>query len=264
MFAHLHRQGTHPSMPASKAGTRLRRAAAALAAVTAGLLASAAAIPAAFARDIPDPLPGGQYPPAYPAPVLGPTVHAVTAGGVAGWQIALIALGAALIAAAVTIVLVRARAAHRPPPDPLARLVRHTSPEPGPQPRVRHGPGLPDGGQARGHTSSRAVQVPGHQHTADRPDDSQNPRSKQTGQDHDHVPAGQPARRRCRHRGAGCRPSPALRHWRAGAGSRRSTARPGRPKRRVRWRAAVALPSLPRPPRGQPDRAPPGLAVDSA
>ena len=66
MFAYLHRQGTHQSAPVSKAGTRLRRVAAALAAVTVGLLASAAAIPAAFARDIPYPLPGGQHRPAYP------------------------------------------------------------------------------------------------------------------------------------------------------------------------------------------------------
>ena len=41
MFAHLHRQGTHPPTPVSQAGIRLRRVAAALAAVTAGLLASA-------------------------------------------------------------------------------------------------------------------------------------------------------------------------------------------------------------------------------
>jgi hypothetical protein len=121
MFVYLHRQGTHPAIPASKAGTRPRRAAAVLAAVTAGLLASAAAIPAAFARDIPDTLPGGQYRPAYPAPAPASTVHAVTAtGGMAGWQIALIVLGAALIAAAVTIVLARARAAHRAAPSPAA------------------------------------------------------------------------------------------------------------------------------------------------
>ena len=119
MFAYLHRRVTHPSMPASKAAIRLRRMAAALAAVTAGLLASAAAIPAAFARVLPDP--GGQYQPAYPAPVPASTVHAVTtAGGMAGWQIALIALGAGLIAAAVTIVLTRARAAHRAAPSPAA------------------------------------------------------------------------------------------------------------------------------------------------
>jgi hypothetical protein len=108
-------------MPASKAGTRLRRVGAALAAVAAGLLASAAAIPAAFARDIPDPLPDGQYRPIYPAPAPASTVHAVNAtGGMASWQIVLIALGAALIAAAVTIVLVRARAAHRAAPTPAA------------------------------------------------------------------------------------------------------------------------------------------------
>ena len=82
MFAYLHRQGTHPSMPASKAGTRLRRVAPALAAVTAGLLASAAAIPAAFARVLPDP--GGQYQPAYPAPVPVSTVHAVAGQGLKG------------------------------------------------------------------------------------------------------------------------------------------------------------------------------------
>ena len=120
MFAYLHRQGTHQSAPVSKAGTRLRRVVAALAAVTVGLLASAAAIPAAFARDIPYPLPGGQHRPAYPAPVPASTVHAVTTGGMAGWQIALIALGAVLVAAAVTIVLTRARAAHRAAPSPAA------------------------------------------------------------------------------------------------------------------------------------------------
>ncbi len=108
-------------MPASKAGTRLRRVAAALAAVAAGLLASAAAIPAAFARDTPDPLPGGQYRPLYPAPTPASTVHAVNAtGGLASWQIDLIALGVALIATAVTIVLVRARAARRGAPAPAA------------------------------------------------------------------------------------------------------------------------------------------------
>ena len=118
MFAYLHRQVTHPSMPASKAAIRLRRVAVALAAVTAGLLASAAAVPAAFARDLPDPVPGGQY---QPAPVPASTVHAVTTtGGMAGWQITLIALGAALIAAAVTIVLARARAARGAAPSPAA------------------------------------------------------------------------------------------------------------------------------------------------
>ncbi len=42
MFAHLHRQGTQPRAAAPPAGTRLRRIAAVLAAVTTGLLSSAA------------------------------------------------------------------------------------------------------------------------------------------------------------------------------------------------------------------------------
>jgi hypothetical protein len=53
MFAYLTRQGTHPRTAAPKSGTGLRRLAAMLAAVTAGLLASAATIPGAFARDVP-------------------------------------------------------------------------------------------------------------------------------------------------------------------------------------------------------------------
>jgi hypothetical protein len=69
MFANLHRQGTQPRAAAPQAGTRLRRIAAVLAAVTSGLLASALTIPAAFARDVPS----GQY---GPAPVPATTVHA--------------------------------------------------------------------------------------------------------------------------------------------------------------------------------------------
>jgi hypothetical protein len=116
MFAHLTRQGIHPRTAALRAGARLRRCAAALAAVTVGLLASAATIPAAFARDVPR----GYYGTTSVAPVPAAPVHAATTGGVAGWQITLIALGAALIAAAVTVVLARARAAHRAAPSPAA------------------------------------------------------------------------------------------------------------------------------------------------
>lgn len=46
------------------------------------------------------------------APALAPTVHVITAGGMAGWQIALIALGAALVTAATTLLLSRAMAGH--------------------------------------------------------------------------------------------------------------------------------------------------------
>jgi hypothetical protein len=110
MFAHLTRQGTHPRTAALKAGTRLRRLAVAL--------ASAATIPAAFARDVP---PAGT---AYELGRFGPfpatTSHPATTGGMPGWQITLIALGATLAAVAVTIVLTRTRAAHRAVPSPAA------------------------------------------------------------------------------------------------------------------------------------------------
>ena len=115
MFAHLHRQGTQPRAAAPPAGTRLRRIAAVLAAVTTGLLASAATIPAAFARDVPS----GQYEPC-PAPVPAATVHAATTGGMTGWQIALIALIAGVAVAAVTVLRHRTRAAHRAVPSPTA------------------------------------------------------------------------------------------------------------------------------------------------
>jgi hypothetical protein len=80
---------------------RLRRVAAALAAVTCTLLASAAITPAAWAavnyipNDAPDQAPSGGV---------------VLADGMPGWQITLIALGSALFAA---VLLDRARATRR-------------------------------------------------------------------------------------------------------------------------------------------------------
>jgi hypothetical protein len=116
MLAYLHDQRldpqrTLPQAVARKAGARLRRLATVLAAVTGGLLASAAAIPAAFARVVPDP--GGYYGPTRPALVPAGTVRVVTGGGMPGWQITLIAAGAALLAAAAAVLLDRARAARR-------------------------------------------------------------------------------------------------------------------------------------------------------
>jgi hypothetical protein len=87
---------------------RLRRLAAA-AAVIGGLLASAAAliVPAASASTI-VPNPGS-----FPGPTgLVPAVQVVSAG-LAGWQAALIAVGAAVAAAVTAVVLDRARAARR-------------------------------------------------------------------------------------------------------------------------------------------------------
>jgi hypothetical protein len=104
MFAHLPRRGTHPRTAARGAGARLRRLAGVLAAATCGLLASAATVPAAFAMPVPGP--GGGT--ARVAPVPATTVRVITTGGMAGWQITSIALGAALFAAAAAVLLYRA------------------------------------------------------------------------------------------------------------------------------------------------------------
>jgi hypothetical protein len=119
MFAHLTRQGTHLGTAAPKAGTRLRRLAAALAAVTIGLLASAVTIPAAFASEVSVPPPGTGYETARFGLVPATTSHPASTS-IADWQIALITLIALLAAAAVTIALARARAAHRNAPSPAA------------------------------------------------------------------------------------------------------------------------------------------------
>lgn len=107
MFAPSPHRGPHRRLAAGKAGMRLRRLAAILAAVISGLLASAAISPAAFAMEVP---PGGwSYGPVRPAP----TVQVITGGGMPGWQITLIAIGAALLAAAAAVLLDRALAARR-------------------------------------------------------------------------------------------------------------------------------------------------------
>ncbi len=54
--------------------------------------------------------PAGPDAPAQPAPV----VHTVVVGGTPGWQIALIAIGAALVAAIAAVLMERARSARRP------------------------------------------------------------------------------------------------------------------------------------------------------
>jgi hypothetical protein len=97
---------------------QIRRIAGVLAGACA-LLAFAAAPPAMAARipdpgaGVPEPYPGANLPPA-PVP---PQIHAVTrtvlAGGMPGWQITLIAVGAALLAAVVAVLADRARAARR-------------------------------------------------------------------------------------------------------------------------------------------------------
>jgi hypothetical protein len=108
MFTHLPDHGPHPRTAARQAAAQLRRLAAVLVAVTCGLLASAAIVPAAFAMVVPHP---GL--PAYAPPVPATLGRVVITGGMAGWQIIVIALGAALVAAIAAVLLDRALAARR-------------------------------------------------------------------------------------------------------------------------------------------------------
>ena len=99
----------------------LRRFVAALAALAGVLLAVAVATPAAFASGQPPPLPPirEKHPPLTPVHIHQPVhqapvpAHTVIIGGMPGWQIALIAIGAALLAAIVAVLVDRAWAARR-------------------------------------------------------------------------------------------------------------------------------------------------------
>jgi hypothetical protein len=85
----------------------IRRLAGILAGVTGALLALTAASPAALAVNVPPP--GGGA-----GTVQPPSqVQTIVTGGMPGWQIALIALAAAVIAAAVAVIADRAWAARR-------------------------------------------------------------------------------------------------------------------------------------------------------
>jgi hypothetical protein len=97
----------------------IRRLACMLTGLAAALAATVMGAPAAFAQPSPPPGPPGEI--ARFGPLLVPRTvpahtHAATSGGLAGWQITLIAVGAAILAAIVAVLLHRARAArsHRP------------------------------------------------------------------------------------------------------------------------------------------------------
>ena len=75
----------------------------------AGALVAFGATPA-FATLVPPESGGPAGAPVSSAPVQ---VHTIVAGGMPGWQIALIAAGAALVAATVAVLLDRARATRR-------------------------------------------------------------------------------------------------------------------------------------------------------
>ena len=144
MLAHLSRPGSDPRTAVRPACPRLRRAAAVLAALTCGVLAWAAVVPAAFATPTPLPPPGGQYGPAPVVPGPATIVRVVTAGGMAGWQVALIAAGAAVVAAAAAVRLDRALTEGRAGPviaawrSCLARAQHHPGARPAPRPGAGH------------------------------------------------------------------------------------------------------------------------------
>jgi hypothetical protein len=87
---------------------RIHRCLGAAAALGGALLTLAVAAPAALAT-IPDP--GGG-----PGPGTQPESITVVTGGMPGWQITLIAVGAALVAAVVAVLLNRALTARRSVP----------------------------------------------------------------------------------------------------------------------------------------------------
>ena len=100
----------------------LRRMAGVLAGLASAWLGLAMAAPAAFAVTHPTPGPAGYvtpgapgYPVPQPGPALPAQVHAVVVGGMPGWQITLIAMGAALFAAIAAVLADRAWAARRKP-----------------------------------------------------------------------------------------------------------------------------------------------------
>ena len=97
--------------PHSPVAARVRRFAAVLAAAGAGLLAWIAAVPAASAASGPLPFGEGATDNGQTAP---PVIHVVQGGGMPGWQIAAIAVAAALVAAAAAVFLDRAWSSHRP------------------------------------------------------------------------------------------------------------------------------------------------------
>jgi hypothetical protein len=111
---------------------RIRRLTAALAGLACSWLGLAIAAPAAFAATSVPPPSGGsapvtvppeppgwnKHPPLPPVHIHQPVhvpVQTVVAGGMPGWQIALIAIGAALVAAAAAVLACRAWAARREP-----------------------------------------------------------------------------------------------------------------------------------------------------
>lgn len=92
----------------------IRRLIGVLTGFAAVLAAVVAGAPAAFARPYPPPGPLSRYEPV--APAIPAHTHTAVTSGIAGWQVALIALGAAILGAAVAVLLDRVRATRRHQP----------------------------------------------------------------------------------------------------------------------------------------------------
>jgi hypothetical protein len=96
---------------------RIRRTVALLAGLAGATLACITAAPAAFASTSPGPAGSAGVTPVLPDPAR---FHAALAGGMPGWQITVIAVGAAVLGAALAVLVDRARAARRQAPAAAA------------------------------------------------------------------------------------------------------------------------------------------------
>ena len=92
---------------------RIRRAAVTVAGLACTWLGLAVAAPAAFAQTAMIPVPVGDGGDDAPAASVPAVTRVLVVGGMPGWQIALIAIGAALFAAASAVLAYRALAARR-------------------------------------------------------------------------------------------------------------------------------------------------------
>jgi hypothetical protein len=92
----------------------VRRVAGVLAGLSGTVLACTSALPAAAAYRVPPP--GSQIRPVHPPA----QVHTIILGGMPGWQITLIAAGAAVLAAAAALILDRTRTARQHQTAPSA------------------------------------------------------------------------------------------------------------------------------------------------
>ena len=138
---------------------RIRRLAAVLAGLAGALLAFAAAAPAAFAIRPPRP-PGWNKHPPLPPPGAG--IHVVVVGGMPGWQIALIAIGAALLAASAAAGIIAKRGGS-PVWRPRAKMSASAPPAGPPGPSRATGPS-PAAGRTQRHMPPRRLPTSGPRH----------------------------------------------------------------------------------------------------